>query len=147
MNISSISNSINSTFLNRKKNMENNSQAKPSFKGLYIEDIVDLGEVAEKTSLQTIIKKDALLLNEIAKSCKLQEVPLEVATKRNPNIYSSSKPHKNREEFLEYVCIKNNFLQAGVKKYLKTPFHIFIYRLLPQFAKNFIKYKILKMEK
>ncbi len=91
--------------------------------------------------------KGQKLLNEIAKSCKLQEVPLEVATKRNPNIYSSSKPHKNREEFLEYVCIKNNFLQAGVKKYLKTPFHIFIYRLLPQFAKNFIKYKILKMEK
>lgn len=87
------------------------------------------------------------LLNKIETSCKLQEVPLKVAAKRNPNIYSSSKAHKNREEFLEYVCIKNNTLSAGVKKYLKTPMHIAIYRLLPQFAKDFIKYKILKMEK
>lgn len=87
------------------------------------------------------------LLNKIKTNCKLQEVPLNVVTKRNPNIYSSSKAHKNREKFLEYVCIKNNTLNSGVKKYLKIPFHIVIYRLLPQFAKNFIKYKILKMEK
>ena len=86
-------------------------------------------------------------MNKIKTNCKLQEVPLNVVTKRNPNIYSSSKAHKNREKFLEYVCIKNNTLNSGVKKYLKIPFHIVIYRLLPQFAKNFIKYKILKMEK
>ena len=92
-------------------------------------------------------KKGQDLLGKIETSCILQEVPLKVATKRNTNIYSSSKPHKNREKFLEYVCIKNNTLNSGVKKYLKIPFHIVIYRLLPQFAKNFIKYKILKMEK
>lgn len=87
------------------------------------------------------------LLNKIEGNCKLQEVPLEVATKRNPNIYSSSKAHKNREKFLEYVCVKNKTLKSGVQKYLKTPFHILIYRLLPQFMKDFIKYKIMKMEK
>lgn len=76
-----------------------------------------------------------------------KEVPLNVAQKGNLNIYSSYKAHKNREKFLEYVCIKNKTLKLGVKKYLKTPFYIVIYRLLPQFAKNFIKYKIMKMEK
>ena len=92
-------------------------------------------------------EKGQNLLNQIAETCKLQEVPLEVATKRNPNIYSSSKPHKHREEFLKALCIENKSLKYCVKKYNKTPFHIAIYRLLPQFAKDFIKYKILKMEK
>ena len=77
----------------------------------------------------------------------MQEVPLEVATKRNPNIYSSSRPHKHREEFLNDLFIDNKSLKYCVKKYNKAPFHIMLYRLLPQFAKNFIKYKILKMEK
>ena len=104
----------------------------------------------DKKGLSIILinnKKGQNLLREIEQNCRLQEVPLEVATKRNPNIYSSSKAHKNREKFLDYVCIKNKTLKSGVKKYLKTPIHIFIYRLLPQFAKDFIKYKIMKMEK
>lgn len=104
----------------------------------------------DKKGLSIILinnKKGQNLLNEIEEICKLQEVPLGVATKRNPNIYSSSKAHKNREEFLDYVCIKNKTLKSGVQKYLKIPIHIIIYRLLPQFIKNFIKYKILKMEK
>lgn len=92
-------------------------------------------------------EKGQNLLNKIKTNCKIQEVSLEVAIKRNPNIYSSSKAHKNREKFLEYVCVKNKPLKSGVKKYLKIPIHIIIYRLLPQFIKNFIKYKILKMEK
>lgn len=92
-------------------------------------------------------EKGQNLLNKIKTNCQLQEVPLNVATKSNPNVYSSSKAHKNREKFLEYVCIKNKSLKSGVTKYLKPPIHIFIYRLLPQFIKNFIKYKILKMEK
>lgn len=104
----------------------------------------------DKKGLSIILinnKKGQNLLNEIEEICKLQEVPLGVATKRNPNIYSSSKAHKNREEFLDYVCIKNKTLKSGVQKYLKTPIHIVIYRLLPQFMKDFIKYKIMKMEK
>ena len=77
----------------------------------------------------------------------LEEIPLEYAIKCNKNICGSSIAHKNREEFLNKVCIENKSLKYCVKKYNKTPFHIAIYRLLPQFAKNFIKYKILKMEK
>lgn len=104
----------------------------------------------DKKGLSIILinnEKGQNLLNKIQTSCKLQEVPLEVAIKRNPNIYSSSKAHKNREEFLDYVCIKNKTLKSGIQKYLKTPIYIVIYRLLPQFMKDFIKYKIMKMGK
>lgn len=104
----------------------------------------------DKNGLSIILinnEKGQNLLNKIDEICKLQEVPLDVATKRNPNIYSSSKAHKNREEFLDYVCIKNKTLKSGVQKYIKTPIYIVIYRLLPQFMKDFIKYKIMKMGK
>lgn len=92
-------------------------------------------------------EKGQHLLNQVAEDCKLQDVPLDIATKRNPNIYSSSKPHKHREEFLNDLCIENKSFKYCVKKYNKAPFHIMLYRLLPQFAKNFIKDKILKKEK
>lgn len=77
----------------------------------------------------------------------LEEIPLEYAIKYNKNICGSSIAHRNREEFLNKVCVENKTLKYCVKKYNKTPLHIAIYRLLPQFAKNCIKYKILKMEK
>lgn len=77
----------------------------------------------------------------------LEEIPLEYAIKYNKNISGSSIAHRNRAEFLNKVCIENKTLKYCVKKYNKTPLHITIYRLLPLFAKSFIKYKILKMEK
>ncbi|MBQ7764183.1 Coenzyme F420 hydrogenase/dehydrogenase, beta subunit C-terminal domain [bacterium] len=92
-------------------------------------------------------QKGQNLLKQIENICKLQEIPLEVVIKRNPNIYSSSKPHKYRVEFLNEVCVENKSLKSCVKRYNKVSLHIALYRLLPQFAKNFIKYKILKMEK
>lgn len=104
----------------------------------------------DKKGLSIILinnKKGEILFNKIKNRCKIQEVPLDVATKRNPNIYSSSKAHKNRKAFLKAVCIENKALKSSVKKYIKTPIHIIIYRLLPQFMKDFIKYKIMKMEK
>lgn len=78
---------------------------------------------------------------------KIIEVPLEVAIKGNPNIHSSSKAHKSRAEFLEELCVQNKPLKYCVKKYIKTPVHITLYRLLPKFVKDFIKYKILKIGK
>ena len=92
-------------------------------------------------------EKGKKILKQVELNCKLQKIPLEVAIKKNPNIYSSSKAHKNRIEFLEDVCVNNKSLKSSVKKYLKIPIHIILYRLLPQFMKNFIKYKILKMDK
>ncbi len=60
MKISSVSNVVNNLSRNIKK------QSLPSFKGIYVEDIVDLGDVAEHCSPAKFLKKDALLLNEIA---------------------------------------------------------------------------------
>ena len=92
-------------------------------------------------------EKGAKNLKVVQDKCRLQEVPYDVAIKRNPNIKQSSIAEPNREQFLEDVCIKNISLKKTAKKYLRVPLHIAIYRLLPQFAKDFIKYKILKMEK
>ena len=86
-------------------------------------------------------------INTVRDKCMLKEVPYSVAIKKNPNIKQSSVSEPKRIAFLEDVCVKNKNLTKCVKKYLRKPLHIFLYSLLPQFAKDFIKYKILKMEK
>lgn len=71
MKISAISNAYNSftqNKINKNKN-QNQKTSNPnnvSFKGVYVEDIVDLGDVAEPGFPAKFLKKDALLLNEIA---------------------------------------------------------------------------------
>ena len=86
------------------------------------------------------------LSDNISNKCLLGEIPLDYAIKCNKNICGSSTPHKNREIFLE--DIKNGkTLRNCVKKYDKKPLYMVIYRALPQFMKDFIKYKILKREK
>lgn len=92
-------------------------------------------------------EKGKNFLTEYSSNCFLHEVPFDVVIKHNPNIYTSTKAHKFRMEFLNDVCIENKSLRYCVKKYLKVPFHIALYRMLPEFVKEFIKYKILKMEK
>lgn len=84
--------------------------------------------------------------NQIKKQGLCKEIPLDFVIKNNPNICGSSKPHAKREEFFEDIN-NGKSLKVCVKKYCKTQIHILLYRLLPQFAKDFIKYKILKMEK
>ena len=91
-------------------------------------------------------EKGQFWFNQIKTQGLCKEIPLDFVIKNNPNIYGSSKPHAKREEFFEDIN-NGKSLKECVKKYCKTPIHIFIYRLLPQFAKDFIKYKILKMEK
>jgi len=70
MNISSISNSIKSfpQKFNQKVNNQNNINRtkSPSFKGIYVEDIVDIGDVSKTNEPPVFLPKDALLLNEIA---------------------------------------------------------------------------------
>lgn len=86
------------------------------------------------------------LFDKIDTSCTLREIPLDYAIKYNQNICNSSIPNKNRLEFWE--DIKNGkSLQFCVKKYCREPLHVHIYRILPQFAKDYIKYTILKKEK
>lgn len=86
------------------------------------------------------------IFGSIKNNYKVTEVPFEVTTIRNPNILRPTKKHNKRDLFLEDIKNTTSF-KSCVKKYLKVPLHITLYRLLPQFAKNFIKYKILKMEK
>ena len=75
----------------------------------------------------------------------VKEVPLEVAVKYNPNIYSSSKPHPKREDFFEDLLMPNAELSKLSKKYIKTyPFILkLFYKLMPKFIKNWIKTYIL----
>lgn len=91
-------------------------------------------------------EKGAEYFSEIKTQAFSREVPLDIVVKYNPNIVKSSIPNIKREEFFE--DIKNGkSLKDCVKKYCKEPLHIVIYRMLPQFVKDFIKYKVLKIEK
>ncbi len=76
----------------------------------------------------------------------IKEVPLEVAVKYNPNIYSSSKPHPKREEFFKDLLKSDITLSKLSKKYIKTyPFILkLFYKLMPKFIKNWIKTYILR---
>ena len=62
MKISAISNAINS-FSKKYVPSQKNTVA---FKGVYVEDIIDLGEVSADEEHTKFLKKDALLLNEIS---------------------------------------------------------------------------------
>lgn len=91
-------------------------------------------------------EKGQYWFNQIKKQGLCKEIPLDFVIKNNPNICGSSKPHAKRKDLFEGIN-NGKSLKVCVKKYCKTPIHIFIYRLLPQFVKDFIKYNILKMEK
>ena len=67
MRISPISKAINS-FQVKKTN-----QNKVSFKGIYVEDIVDLGDVSEGNFPPKFLNQDALLLNRIAQEYPNQD--------------------------------------------------------------------------
>ena len=75
----------------------------------------------------------------------IKEVPLEVAIRKNPNIYSSSKAHPKREDFFEDLLMPNAELSKLSKKHIKTyPFILkLFYKLMPKFIKNWIKTYIL----
>ncbi|MBR6163130.1 Coenzyme F420 hydrogenase/dehydrogenase, beta subunit C-terminal domain [bacterium] len=75
-----------------------------------------------------------------------KEVPLEFVVRYNSNIIKPTTPPPEREEFFKDIK-KGKSLQKCKSKYYKEPLSIAIYRLLPQFAKDFIKYKILKRPK
>lgn len=104
--------------------------------------------INDKKGLSVIIlnsKKAEKYFFNIQNQYFSKEVPLDVVIKRNPNIIKSSVPHPKRKEFFE--DIKNGkSLKICVKKFCKEPAYIVIYRILPKFIKNFIKYKILKRE-
>ncbi len=74
MKISSVSNAYKSFSAQNTNKLNSRKEAlKPSFKSIYVEDIVDLGDVSESDSPPTFLKKDALLLNEIAQEYPNQD--------------------------------------------------------------------------
>ncbi len=91
MKISSISNIYNSFSQNKKINA-NNTASKPSFKGIYVEDIVDLGSVAESNTPPRFLKKDALLLNEIAQEYPNQDCFIRKGRAGLPRLEFREKP-------------------------------------------------------
>ena len=100
------------------------------------------------TSVVLVNNENGLsVLSKIDKTCKIVEIPLAAAIKKNPNIYKSSSPHRKRKEVLDEICKNNKTFSDCAKKYLKEPLYMQIYYRLPQFAKDFIKYKILRKEK
>ena len=90
-------------------------------------------------------KKGREFFDKNNQECLTKEIPLEYAIKYNKNICGSSKPHENRTLFLNDIV--KNTLNKCVKKYDTKPLHITLYGILPQFVKDFIKYKILKRGK
>ncbi len=92
MKISSISNIYNSFSQNKVNNQNNNQASKPSFKGIYVEDIVDLGSVAESNTPPRFLKKDALLLNEIAQEYPNQDCFIRKGRAGLPRLEFREKP-------------------------------------------------------
>lgn len=98
MKIPAISNPLSSL-----SNMRNNLQARTSntvparnntisFKGIYVEDIVDLGDVAESSLPAKFLKKDALLLNEIAQDYPNQDCFIRKGYGGMPRLEYREKP-------------------------------------------------------
>ncbi len=95
MKISAISNVFNQ--VKSKTNSPNNTNNQRnknnvSFKGIYVEDIVDLGEVAESGLPAKFLKKDALLLNEIAQDYPNQDCFIRKGYAGLPRLEYREKP-------------------------------------------------------
>ncbi len=73
-----------------------------------------------------------------------QEVPLEFVVKYNPNILSATKVDANREKILKDLLAGKSLEYCGRKYIPKPPIYVRIYDSLPQWAKDFIKYKIFR---
>lgn len=81
----------------------------------------------------------------IKQFARVREVPLDAAIRKNPNIYSSSKPHPQRDEFFQELINGSKTLKQLTKKYVKIyprALRIF-YKLMPKFIKTWINRYIL----
>ena len=79
--------------------------------------------------------------DKIKCDCIYKSVPLNFVIKYNPNIISSSKPHRNRDKFFRGIA-KGYTLESCINKYDRqySKFWINIYKyLLPKWFQNIIK--------
>ncbi len=109
MKIGSVSNFFNS-FSEKKSNNNKRQQQQNknnvSFKGIYVEDIVELGKVAEPKLPAKFLKKDALLLNEIAHDYPYQDCFIRKGYGRMPRL-----------EYRETPPVVQNFTNSIFKQY------------------------------
>lgn len=90
-------------------------------------------------------KGDSLLKSVKSELKIFEEVPLSFVVKFNPNIYSSTVPHKDRNIFFDDLTQGKSF-SFLVKKYCKEPFYRLPLKFIPNNIKKFIKKMIHKME-
>lgn len=94
MKISAISTAYNSFVKRKAENIQkqNTNNKNVSFKGIYVEDIVDLGDVAESGFPSKFMKKDSLLLNEIAQDYPNQDCFIRKGYAGMPRLEYREKP-------------------------------------------------------
>jgi coenzyme F420-reducing hydrogenase beta subunit len=86
------------------------------------------------------------LWKNVKSQSRYLEIPLNFVVKYNKNIIGSSTLNPKWHAFWNDIKTSKS-LNCCVKKYCKTPLYVIIYRLLPNFIKEIIKYKFLKKEK
>ena len=88
MKINAISTAINSFSKKYVPSLKNNI----AFKGVYVEDIIDLGEVSANEEHTKFLKKDALLLNEISNLYPNQDCFIRCGHAGQPRLEYREKP-------------------------------------------------------
>ncbi len=94
MKISFISNTISSLTCKNKYISNNNKiqNKKPSFKGVYVEDCVYIGDECEEGYPPVFTQKDSLLLNSIAEQYPNQDCFIRKGYKNKPRLEYREKP-------------------------------------------------------
>ncbi len=127
MNISSVRN-ISGSFQKINRKQPNNTQINkdsgkntPSFKSIYVEDIVELGDVAKSNEPPEFLPKDALLLNEIANQYPYQDCFIMKGYAGLPRLEYREKPP---EVQIFYSTLAKNYridLEPNNEKYPSEP--------------------------
>lgn len=91
MNISSVSNTVR-TFPKNSINSNKNAEKNISFKGIYLEDITDVGNSKDGIFPARFKKEDALLLNKIAQAYPNQDCFIRKGLGSKPRLEYREKP-------------------------------------------------------
>ena len=91
MNISSVSNTVR-TFPKNSIKSNNNPEKNLSFKGIYLEDITDVGNSKDGIFPARFKKEDALLLNKIAQAYPNQDCFIRKGLGSKPRLEFREKP-------------------------------------------------------
>ena len=81
----------NKTVSTQKNNISKKNDI-PSFKSIYVEDLIDLGEVSEKKGKPLFLPKDYYLLNEIANQYPYQDCFIMCGKSNYPRLEYRERP-------------------------------------------------------